>query len=80
MLRVHCASNVRLCVALGVFSRGIVFAGIDTVFSTDSYRVPDQAGFEVEADGGDDSVLVYKREEGVRLMILQRFVGRVLGF
>ena len=64
VLREHGAAKVHLCVTHGTFFKGIVTAGIDTVFSTDSYRVADGAGFEAEADGGDDSALVYRREGG----------------
>lgn len=78
VLREQGATKVDLCVTHGIFSKGIVIAGIDKVFSTDSYRVPDQAGFEVEGDGGDDSVLAYKRGGGVRLVLLRRFIERAL--
>lgn len=79
VLREHGASKVHLCVTHGIFSKGIVIAGIDTVFCTDSYRVPEQAEFEVEPDVTNRFALVFKRRDGIKLVILRRYVERVLG-
>jgi ribose-phosphate pyrophosphokinase len=74
-LRAHGATRVHLCVTHGIFSKGIEIAGIDSIFSTDSYRLPNQAAYEVERDTNNKLVLRYKLDGRVRLTLMTRFVA-----
>jgi ribose-phosphate pyrophosphokinase len=78
VLREHGAAKVYLCVTHGIFSKGIEIDGINGVFSTDSYYMSDQAGYEVSHDIGDKSVLMIKREGRVLLTIMTRFMSQIL--
>jgi ribose-phosphate pyrophosphokinase len=78
VLRAYGAAKVYLCVTHGIFSKGIEIDGIDGVFSTDSYCMSDQAGYEVSHDIGDKSVLMIKREGRVLLTIMTRFMSQIL--
>jgi ribose-phosphate pyrophosphokinase len=78
VLRAHGATRVYLCVTHGIFSKGIEINGIDGVFSTDSYRMPDQPGYEISHDEEDESVVMYEREGRVLLTVVTRFISHVL--
>lgn len=78
VLRAHGAAEVYLCVTHGIFSKGIEIEGIDGVFSTDSYRTPDQNGYEVSHDADDESVVIYKREGRLLLTIMTKFMAQIL--
>ncbi len=78
VLREHGAAKVYLCVTHGIFSKGIDIDGIDGIFSTDSYRMPDQSGCEVSHDDDDESVVKYKGEGRVLLTVMTRFASHVL--
>jgi ribose-phosphate pyrophosphokinase len=78
VLRTHGAARVYLCVTHGIFSKGIEIDGIDGMFSTDSYRMPDQSGYEISHDEEDESVVMYKREGHVLLTIMMGFASHLL--
>jgi ribose-phosphate pyrophosphokinase len=78
VLRAHGAAKVYLCITHGIFSKGIEIDGIDGVFSTDSYRMPDQTDYEVLHDTDDESAVTYKREGRVLLTIMTRFMSQIL--
>lgn len=78
ILRANGAEKVYLCVTHGIFSKGIEIDGIDGVFTTDSYAVPDQAGFEIDQDKELESVRLYKRDGKVRLTLMHEFMESIL--
>lgn len=78
VLRAQGATKVYLCITHGIFSKGIEIEGIDGVFSTDSYRMPNQTGYEISHDDEDESVVMYQREGRVLLTIMMRFMSHVL--
>lgn len=77
VLRENGAEKVHLCVTHGVFSRGVELAGVDTVFATDSYQVPDQSGFEIHPDPEDHDVLNYERGGRACLVLVTRFMENI---
>lgn len=78
VLRENGAIAVYLCVTHGVFSKGIDIAGIDGIFTTDSFQIPSADGYEVEADSILPSVLHYKRDQQVRLTVMTQFVASLV--
>lgn len=78
VLRSAGARAVYLCVTHGVFSRGLDLPGIDGIFCTDSYAVPDATGYVIETDAEDPDMLHYRREGRVVLSVMTRFVARLL--
>jgi ribose-phosphate pyrophosphokinase len=78
VLRAHGAAKVYLCVTHGIFSKGIEIEGIDGVFSTDSYGMPDRAGYEISHDEDDESVMMVKRDDHVLLTIMTGFTSHLL--
>ena len=78
ILRANGAEKIYLCVTHGIFSKGIEIDGIDGVFTTDSYAVPDQAGFEIDQDKELESVRLYKRDGKVRLTLMHDFMESIL--
>ncbi|MEO8386655.1 MAG: phosphoribosyltransferase family protein [Betaproteobacteria bacterium] len=80
VLREHGAQRVYLCVTHGIFSKGLAIAGIDGIFSTDSYATPVQADYDVSTDAVDDAILIYRLEEQTRLVLMTRFMERALQY
>ncbi len=78
VLRAHGARYVYLCVTHGIFSKGLDIAGIDGIFSTDSYHVPDQTGFAVDRDIDDNGVLRYRIDGRTRLILMTNFMMPIL--
>lgn len=78
VLREHGAKQVYLCVTHGIFSKGLAIAGIDGIFSTDSYGIPSQLGYDVSSDAEDDRVLVYRSDGRSQLVLMTCFMQRVL--
>jgi O-acetyl-ADP-ribose deacetylase len=77
VLREHGASRVFLCVTHGVFSKGIAIAGIERIYATDSYALPDSTGYEVTNESDSESVLRYRSQvDGrVRLVVMNQFMA-----
>lgn len=76
LLRAQGATHVYLCVTHGIFSKGIEIDGIDASFCSDSYQVPNQDGYAVTVTEAD--TFKYVRETKLRLVVLSKFVERVL--
>jgi ribose-phosphate pyrophosphokinase len=82
VLRSHGATSVSLAVTHGIFSKGIAIKGIDCVYATDSYGVPElPAGFETDRDGtiiwGD--ILRYEEGGKPRMYIWTETLRRIVG-
>lgn len=79
VLRAQGATRVMLCVTHGIFSKGIEIVGIDEIFCTDSYGVPEAAGYEIATiDAEDPELLVYQKSGKLRLVIMTQFVAKLL--
>jgi ribose-phosphate pyrophosphokinase len=78
VLRAHGAANVSLAVTHGIFSKGLVVAGIDCIYATDSYGVPEANAFEAQTVTPG---IVHYREAGtgaVRLQLWTDYLERVV--
>jgi ribose-phosphate pyrophosphokinase len=76
VLRAHGASRIYLAVTHGIFSKGIAITGIERIYCTDSYALPNSAGYEVSHENEKDPVHRYRSLENgrERLVVMSQFV------
>lgn len=73
-LRKAGAAKVYLCVTHGLFTKGIALEGIDAIFTTDSYQLPEGLGYHLKMGSKITNVLEYIAPSGqVKLTVLTRF-------
>jgi ribose-phosphate pyrophosphokinase len=78
VLRDAGAREVHLCVTHGIFSKGIVISGIDSIFATDSYKLPSAEGFDPRPSAVQAGALDYMRDGKTALTVWQGFVNAML--